>query len=61
MVHIKQVLVLMWFHCIYNPGAGKTTTFSMLTGDISATRGTAFISGFDIRTDLRKVERRHLT
>ena len=36
-------------------GAGKTTTFSMLTGDISPTSGTAIISGYDIRTDLRKV------
>ena len=30
-------------------GAGKTTTFKMLTGDISATGGTASISGFDIK------------
>ena len=36
-------------------GAGKTTTFSILTGDISPTSGTAFIAGHDIRTDLGKV------
>lgn len=30
-------------------GAGKTTTFKMLTGDISASGGTASISGFDIK------------
>jgi ATP-binding cassette subfamily A (ABC1) protein 3 len=39
-------------------GAGKTTTFSMLTGDIAPTSGTAIVSGFDIRTDLRKVQQR---
>lgn len=44
---------------IWSSGAGKTTTFSMLTGDINATRGTAIISGFDIRTDLRKVMDTH--
>ena len=36
-------------------GAGKTTTFSMLTGDLSITEGTAFLDGFDIRTNLREV------
>ena len=36
-------------------GAGKTTTFSILTGDIAPTSGTAVIAGYDIRTDLRKV------
>ena len=42
-------------YCAYSSGAGKTTTFSILTGDISPTNGTASIAGFDIRTDLRKV------
>ena len=41
--------------CCLLSGAGKTTTFSMLTGDISPTSGTATISGYDIRTDLREV------
>lgn len=36
-------------------GAGKTTAFRMLTGDLSLTSGTAVIAGFDIVTDLRKV------
>ena len=36
-------------------GAGKTTTFSILTGDSSMTSGTAIIAGYDIRTHLRKV------
>ena len=36
-------------------GAGKTTTFSILTGDISPSSGTATISGYDTGTDLRKV------
>ena len=47
-------------HTHSHTGAGKTTTFSMLTGDISPTRGTAIISGFDIRTDLRKVYTQNL-
>lgn len=36
-------------------GAGKTTTFSMLTGDLSITEGTALLDGYDIRTNLREV------
>ena len=36
-------------------GAGKTSTFGMLTGDISPTGGTAFIAGYDIRTHMRSV------
>ena len=36
-------------------GAGKTTTFNILTGDLSATAGTAIIAGYDIRTSLREV------
>lgn len=39
-------------------GAGKTTTFSMLTGDLSITEGTAFLDGYDIRTNLREVQQR---
>ena len=36
-------------------GAGKTSTFSILTGELSPSEGTAFIAGYDIRTDIRKV------
>ena len=36
-------------------GAGKTTTFSMLTGDLSITEGTAFLDGFNIQTHLKQV------
>ena len=36
-------------------GAGKTTTFSMLTGDLSITEGTAFLDGFNMQTNLREV------
>ena len=39
-------------------GAGKSTTFKILTGDISMTSGTAIIAGFDIRTQLRQVQQR---
>lgn len=37
------------------PGAGKTTTFNMLTGDIRPSSGTATIAGHDITTDIREV------
>lgn len=40
---------------MFSVGAGKTTAFRMLTGDLSLTSGTAVIAGFDIVTDLRKV------
>ena len=36
-------------------GAGKTTTFNMLTGDIRPSSGTALIAGHDITTDIREV------
>ena len=36
-------------------GAGKTTTFGILTGDLTLTSGTAVIGGYDIRTNLRDV------
>ena len=42
------------YYALYT-GAGKTTTFSILTGDLSPSDGTAFISGYDIRTDIRHV------
>lgn len=33
-------------------GAGKSTTFKILTGEINPTSGNAFINGHDIQTDL---------
>ena len=39
-------------------GAGKTSTFKILTGDISPSSGTATISGFGIKTNLREVQQR---
>ena len=36
-------------------GAGKTTTFSILTGERSPSQGTAYIAGYDVRTNLKKV------
>ena len=54
-LYISYSAVCKKLHYMCPSGAGKTTTFSMLTGDISPTSGTAIISGYDIRTDLRKV------
>uniref|UniRef100_A0A8C1HFX2 ATP-binding cassette, sub-family A (ABC1), member 3b n=1 Tax=Cyprinus carpio carpio TaxID=630221 RepID=A0A8C1HFX2_CYPCA len=39
-------------------GAGKTTTFKMLTGDESITSGDAFIDGYSILRDVKKVQQR---
>uniref|UniRef100_A0A8C2JY49 ATP-binding cassette, sub-family A (ABC1), member 3b n=1 Tax=Cyprinus carpio TaxID=7962 RepID=A0A8C2JY49_CYPCA len=39
-------------------GAGKTTTFKMLTGDESITSGDAFIDGYSIHRDVKKVQQR---
>lgn len=36
-------------------GAGKTTTMSMLTGFLPPTSGTAYVNGYDIRTDINAV------
>lgn len=38
-------------------GAGKSTTFSMLTGVASPSNGTAYINNFDIRSSLPKIRR----
>ena len=40
--------------CLFQ-GAGKTTTFNMLTGDITPTFGTAYLKGYNVRTQLREV------
>ncbi|XP_047427991.1 phospholipid-transporting ATPase ABCA3 [Mugil cephalus] len=39
-------------------GAGKTTTFKMLTGDESVTSGDAYIDGYSILSDVKKVQQR---
>ncbi|CEF64586.1 ATP-binding cassette sub-family A member 13 [Strongyloides ratti] len=39
-------------------GAGKSTTFSMLTGVISSTSGTAYIDGFDIKSSLSLIRKK---
>uniref|UniRef100_A0A4W6G932 ATP binding cassette subfamily A member 3 n=1 Tax=Lates calcarifer TaxID=8187 RepID=A0A4W6G932_LATCA len=39
-------------------GAGKTTTFKMLTGDESVTSGDAYIDGYSILRDIKKVRQR---
>lgn len=44
---------ISWYY--FDVGAGKTTTFKILTGDLSMTSGTAAIAGYDIRTNLREV------
>ena len=36
-------------------GAGKTTTFKMLTGDHQPTSGTAYLDGYDVTKQQRKV------
>ena len=36
-------------------GAGKTTTFKMLTGDEYPTSGNAFIDGYSLRKNCKKV------
>ncbi|CAL2043976.1 unnamed protein product [Caenorhabditis brenneri] len=38
-------------------GAGKSTTFSMLTGVASPSSGSAYINNYDIRTSLPKIRR----
>lgn len=37
-------------------GAGKTTTFKMLTGDESITSGDAYIDGYSVLRDTKKVK-----
>ncbi|CAL8274752.1 unnamed protein product [Lota lota] len=39
-------------------GAGKTTTFKMLTGDESVTAGDAYIDGYSVLRDIKKVQQR---
>jgi len=39
-------------------GAGKTSTFKMLTGDETVTGGNAYLDGFDIQNNIKTVQRR---
>ncbi|XP_077864744.1 phospholipid-transporting ATPase ABCA3-like [Saccoglossus kowalevskii] len=39
-------------------GAGKTTSFRMMTGDLSMSAGTAYMGGYNILTDRRQVQQR---
>ena len=39
-------------------GAGKTTTFGMLTGELGITVGTAYLHGYNIQTQLKEVQQR---
>ncbi|XP_071813575.1 phospholipid-transporting ATPase ABCA3-like isoform X2 [Apostichopus japonicus] len=39
-------------------GAGKTTTFKMLTGDEALSEGDAYVEGFSVKSDTRKVQQR---
>jgi ABC-type multidrug transport system ATPase subunit len=36
-------------------GAGKTTTFKMLTGDITVTSGDAYVNGYSVTSQIKKV------
>ncbi len=37
-------------------GAGKTTTFKMMTGDHPISHGSAYLMGYNVKTDIRQVE-----
>ncbi|XP_072041416.1 phospholipid-transporting ATPase ABCA3-like [Amphiura filiformis] len=37
-------------------GAGKTSTFKMLTGDEAVTAGSAYLKGYSIKSDIKKVQ-----
>ncbi|CAD6188568.1 unnamed protein product [Caenorhabditis auriculariae] len=52
-VYPSQITVLLGHN-----GAGKSTTFSMLTGVTSPSSGTAYVDGFDMRTSLPTIRRR---
>lgn len=39
-------------------GAGKSTTWAILTGLIPPTSGTAFVDGYDILTDMKVVRKK---
>ncbi|CAM1313391.1 ABCA3 (predicted) [Pycnogonum litorale] len=39
-------------------GAGKTSTFKMITGDEAITEGDAYLDGYSVKTELAKVQQR---
>lgn len=45
-VSVTRVPVFQCFGLLGVNGAGKTSTFKMLTGDISVTSGEAFVDGY---------------
>ncbi|XP_059161433.1 phospholipid-transporting ATPase ABCA1-like [Physella acuta] len=45
------------FGLLGQSGAGKTTTFKMLTGETSVTEGNAYLKGYDVQSSLRSVQR----
>lgn len=38
-------------------GAGKTSTFKMLTGDVKISSGEAFVRGVSLKTDMPEVHK----
>lgn len=38
-------------------GAGKTTTFKMMTGELIVSEGNAFLGGYDVRRNIKKVNK----
>jgi energy-coupling factor transporter ATP-binding protein EcfA2 len=54
-VSTQRTLVLIPFDSCWQNGAGKTTTISILTGLFPPTAGTAYVGGFDIRTNMDDV------
>ncbi|XP_077979982.1 phospholipid-transporting ATPase ABCA3-like isoform X2 [Glandiceps talaboti] len=46
------------FGLLGNNGAGKTSTFQMLTGDAAITSGTAYVDGYDIKQNLKIVQQK---
>ena len=43
------------FGLLGHNGAGKTTTFKMLTGDVMVTDGNAYLKGYDVHNNIKKV------
>ncbi|CAH2037508.1 unnamed protein product, partial [Iphiclides podalirius] len=53
-IYNDQITVLLGHN-----GAGKSTTISMMTGNVEITRGTVWLAGYDVRQDLNTA-RAHL-